>query len=136
MASEMVGEILKLAISVTLVAVFSIGVYAYLPEERVPYLEIEMSWNANQQGSVDIVHAGGDILHTQEITILVMDAEKPFLPPENIKLSDIITDTNVWRFPRTVTIDLSDYFTDVPDIVTVRVIHPRAILAEGTVYSS
>ncbi len=132
MASEMVGEILKLAISVTLVTVFSLGVYAYLPEERVPYLEIETSWNAtNPTTLIDITHVGGDPIQTSDITIQIMDAKDPS-QQKTIKLSEL-KDTNVWRFPETRTIDTSKYFTTTSDKVTVTVIHPRAILAEGTV---
>lgn len=131
----MVGEILKLAISVTLVTVFSLGVYAYLPEERVPYLEIEMSWNATNPAYVDITHVGGDTLHASDITIQIVnasDSSDQLQPP--IKLSN----KNFWRFPETIPISLNtgNWASSHPKNVTITVVHPRAILAEGTVYSS
>lgn len=133
MASEMVGEILKLAISVTLVTVFSLGVYAYLPEERVPYLEIETSWNASNPAYVDITHVGGDTLQSSDITIQIVNASDPSdqLPP--IKLSK--THGDIWRFPETIPISLTteNWASAHPENVTITVIHPRAILAEGTV---
>lgn len=133
MASEMVGEILKLAISVTLVTVFSLGVYAYLPEERVPYVEIETSWNATNPAYVDITHVGGDTIQASDITLQIVNSSDPSDQLPAIKLSKIHGD--IWRFPQTVPISLNteNWASSHPKNVTVTVIHPRAILAEGTV---
>lgn len=132
MASEMVGEILKLAISVTLVTVFSLGVYAYLPEERVPYLEIEMNWHNDTH--VDITHSGGDSLQTSEITIQMIDSNTKKIDRNSSKpLSDFINNSNIWRFPQTLSIPTSAFNLTNIDNVNVIIIHPRAILVEEEV---
>lgn len=138
MVSEIIGEMLKLAIAVTLVSVLSMAVYGNMPDERVPYVEIEIT-NVTSS-SADITHVGGDPVHSIYVTILVSNASGTY--PE-IKLND---GNSVWKMNRTSGSWENDTYmeywkfgdtlhlnTNLTNITEISVIHPRAVLATAEV---
>ncbi|NOR48195.1 MAG: type IV pilin [Methanosarcinaceae archaeon] len=116
MASEMIGEMLKLSIAVMLVAVFSMSVYALLPDERVPYVEIELVVNETNSSIIDITHVGGDPLKASEVKIVVKN--------ETGYQDEHLLPDQVWRFPQTIHLT-----TNLMNVSEVSVIHLRAVLA-------
>lgn len=140
MVSEIVGEMLKLSIMVSLVALFSIGVFEMLPDERVPYVEIEII-NVNGS-SLNISHVGGDVLKAEEISIQVANASGPFIyelsDKDHVWMYNHTTgmpDPNqpvlIWKFPERIHVN-----TDVMNITDVSVVHRRAVLATSEVSSN
>lgn len=116
MASEMIGEMLKLSIAVMLVAVLSMSVYALLPDERVPYVEIELVVNETNSSIIDITHVGGDPLKASEVKIVVKN--------ETGYQDEHLLPDQVWRFPQTIHLT-----TNLMNVSEVSVIHLRAVLA-------
>lgn len=116
MASEMIGEMLKLSIAVTLVAVLSISIYGLLPDERVPHIDIEITVNGTNPDTIDITHVGGDPLQASEVKIVISNGtgfcEEHQLP------------ALVWKFPDSIHLK-----TNLTDASEVSVIHRRAVLA-------
>ncbi|WP_406657132.1 type IV pilin N-terminal domain-containing protein [Methanolobus sp. ZRKC2] len=131
MASEMVGEVLKLAITVSLVAVLSIGIYTLLPEERAPHLEIEMSFNQSNPQIIEITHVGGDPIRTKDVKIELSNTTDIF-DKQYFELTDL-TSENFWIFPQTLHLDTSTFLSNNTSEVKISVIHQRAILAIGEV---
>ncbi|TQD29537.1 type IV pilin N-terminal domain-containing protein [Methanolobus vulcani] len=131
MASEMVGEILKLSIAVTLVAVFSISVYSLLPDERIPYMEIELSSDINNSSIIHLTHVGGDSLRVSEISLEITNSSN--ISQTNYTKLSTLTSQPYWRFPETVDINITKLLNTNPEGVTVTVIHTRGILAEGVI---
>lgn len=68
--SEIVGEMLLLAIVLVLLAVFSSSLSNYLPPPRDPSVTIRMSPLDADSHSVTIEHLGGDILRTEDLFII------------------------------------------------------------------
>ena len=112
----MIGEMLKLSIAVMLVAVFSMSVYALLPDERVPYVEIELVVNETNSSIIDITHVGGDPLKASEVKIVVKN--------ETGYQDEHLLPDQVWRFPQTIHLT-----TNLMNVSEVSVIHLRAVLA-------
>ena len=131
MASEMIGEVLKLAMVVTLAAVLSLGIYAMLPEERSPYLEIEMSFNQSDNGTIDVTHVGGDPIMINDVHIEISNASNMF-DKKDYKLTEL-TNESFWKFPQTLYLNASTDISSDMDDVKITVIHQRAILAIGEV---
>ncbi|SES64977.1 Protein of unknown function [Methanococcoides vulcani] len=140
MVSEIIGEMLKLSIMVVLVTLFSIGVFEMLPEERVPYVEIEII-NVNGS-SLDISHVGGDVLKANEISIHIKNASGSFiyeLPDNNTiwmynsttRVPDPDQKIPIWKFPERIHVN-----SDVMNITEVSVVHRRAVLATSEVSSN
>ena len=114
LASEMIGEMLKLSMAVTLVAVLSISVYSLLPDERVPYVEIEITINETNSSIIDMTHVGGDPLQASEVNIVITN--------ESGQNTHNLPNT-VWKFPETI--HLTANLTNVSE---VSVVHQRAVL--------
>ena len=131
MASEMIGEVLKLAMVVTLAAVLSIGIYALLPDERPPYLEIEMSFNQTDAGIIDITHIGGDPIRTNDVSIEISNASNIF-DKKDYRLTEL-TNESFWKFPDTLYLSSSTASSTNMSDVKVTVIHQKAIIAIGEV---
>lgn len=113
MVSEMIGESLKLAIVVTLVATFSLSAYSLLPEERVPHVEIQFEQNITNS-SICLSHIGGDPLDMSEIKIAI----------QNNTAYEEKRVSGIWTFGEKIQIQ-----TNLSNITEISVIHPRAILA-------
>ncbi len=113
MVSEVIGEMLKLSIVVMLASVIAASVYGLIPEERVPYIEIEVDkpiTNYNET-MFNITHAGGDPVDSIEIII------------NNITERDT-TYKGPWRFP-----DTKNITTNITRPFEVSAVHTRAVLA-------
>jgi FlaG/FlaF family flagellin (archaellin) len=131
MASEMIGEVLKLAMVVTLAAVLSIGIYALLPDERPPHLEVEMSFNQTDIGVIDITHVGGDPIRTNDVRIEISNASNIF-DKKDYRLTEL-TNESFWKFPDTIYLSSSTASSINMSDVKVTVIHQKAIIAIGEV---
>ncbi len=113
MVSEMIGESLKLALVVTLVATFSVSAYSLLPEERIPYAEIQFEQNITNS-SLSLSHVGGDPLDMSEIKIAI----------QNNSAYEEKRVSGIWTFGEEIHIT-----TNVSNITEISVVHTRAILA-------
>jgi archaeal type IV pilus assembly protein PilA len=67
--SEIVGEMLLLAIVLVLLAVFSSSLSNYLPSPRDPSVTIRMS--SDNSPSVTLYHQGGDIVKKSDLILTV-----------------------------------------------------------------
>jgi FlaG/FlaF family flagellin (archaellin) len=147
MASEMVGEVLKLAIAVGLVAVFSMGVYALLPDERIPHLEIEMNFNNSNPEIIDLTHVGGDSINVHD-TYIELSNSSSISYRKDYKLTEL-TSEDYWKFSETLHLNASanmSYYganvsignnTNASGIIyfnRITVIHQRGIIAAGEVH--
>ena len=121
MVSEIIGEMLKLSIVVMLVSVLSISVYAYLPDERIPYAEIIVL--EPEEGSVKLIHAGGDRLLSSEVSIIVVFNNTTNNLDPNYTLKED------WTFSKEAVTD-----RDLPnkdDVKEIMVVHRRAVIYKG-----
>ena len=126
MVSEILGEMLKLAIVVTLVAVLGMSVYSHLPDERVPSLEIEMRFNDTNSSFIDLVHVGGDPIRTSEMKIEIINTSNSS-DMVFYSLTDL-TNSTYWKFPETISMDTRTSFSDNLTSVKMSVIHPRKVM--------
>jgi FlaG/FlaF family flagellin (archaellin) len=67
--SEIVGEMLLLAIVLVLLAVFSSSLGNYLPPPRDPSVTIRMSYDGS--GTATLYHKGGDAIKTSGISVII-----------------------------------------------------------------
>jgi len=96
--SEVVGEMLMIAIVLIIVSVFSASLADYLPSERSPSVSIMMS--NDTAGNIIIWHKGGDWVRTDVLKVIVSDAggmpatytlksESPLLPVPDSQAFDL-----------------------------------------------
>jgi hypothetical protein len=109
MVSELIGEILKLAIVVMLVSMLAASLHTFVPEERTPYIETIVRYNESNS-SIEIVHAGGDSLNSG----VIMVSNETLMETHKI---------GVWRFPEKLVVK-----TNISPPLQVSIVHERAVL--------
>lgn len=108
---------LKLSIVVMLVSVFSISVYSYLPDERIPYAEIIYQ---STDDNLTLIHAGGDPLLKSDVSIVIVVNETE-------QYTYQLNKTWVFSEPAPV-VGVLPNATNVSEIM---VVHRRAVLYKG-----
>lgn len=136
----MVGEILKLAIVVTLVAVLAMGVYSLLPDERPPHIEIEMRYNATNSSQIDLTHVGGDPVPVADVWIEIMNTSDIF-DKKDYQLSQLAhPNQTFWKFSETLQVNASTGKVNATgqrinlSEAKVSVVHLRTVIAIGEVH--
>lgn len=131
MASEMIGEILKLAMVVLLVSVVSMGIYNLLPQERVPYVEVQINFNKTNPEFIDITHIGGDPVRTDELTIELTNPEN-IQDKKDYKMNEI-TNYDYWKFPQALHVQAQTNLHSHLKEIKVTIIHKRTIITSAEV---
>lgn len=67
--SEVVGEMLMIALVIVLLSVFSAALYNYLPVDREPSVSVTM--NNDTLGNITLWHKGGDWVHAEDLSVIV-----------------------------------------------------------------
>ncbi|MDD1719378.1 MAG: type IV pilin N-terminal domain-containing protein [Methanoregulaceae archaeon] len=141
--SEIVGEMLMLAMVLILLGIFSASVSNYLPEPRDPSVTIMIRYQENPadpgQNVLNLYHKGGDLVRSSDLSIVLENAiggeqdyvtllkvESPgvqIIPagdPEVFDLGDSLRVTN-------------ETGCIPPDLRTVRVSTPHAVIFTGRI---
>lgn len=117
MVSEIIGEMLKLSIVVMLVSALSISVYAYLPDERIPYAEIVCQ---ESDGNLTLIHAGGDTLLSSDVTIVILNKTGQPYPTYYLSKNWVFSEMAPTKRP----------LPNMKDIDKIMIVHPRAVISE------
>ena len=67
-ASEVVGEMLMIALVIVLLSVFSAALFNFLPTDRDPSINVMMS---NDRQNITLWHKGGDGIKFEDLTVIV-----------------------------------------------------------------
>lgn len=127
--SEVVGEMLMIAIVLIIVSVFSASLANYLPSERSPTVTIMMS--NDTQGNITLWHKGGDWVKTDGLKIVVsnttgmsaytLKSAPPFIP---------VPDTLVFDLDDNITVEYGMPLAGGEEVVLAT---DRAVLFSGIV---
>lgn len=121
--SEVVGEMLMLALVLILLSVFAASIGNYLPGERTPSVSIKMS---NTTESITLWHKGGDWIEKKDITVIItknMAVERFTAHDAAFVLSP---DKSVFDLGSTITVQCP-----VTGGEEVRLVTPRAVVFSG-----
>ncbi|MDO9033878.1 MAG: type IV pilin N-terminal domain-containing protein [Methanoregula sp.] len=66
--SEVVGEMLMIALVIVLLSVFSAALYNFLPTDRDPSISVMMS---NERQNITLWHKGGDWVKFEDLTLTI-----------------------------------------------------------------
>jgi len=66
--SEVVGEMLMIALVIVLLSVFSAALYNYLPTDRDPSISVMLS---NDTRNITLWHKGGDWVKAEDLSVIV-----------------------------------------------------------------
>ena len=128
--SDIVGEMLLLAIVLVVLAVFSSSLSNYLPPPRDPSVTIRMS--PLQDGNVTLYHKGGDAIKTSDLTVIIEKSGslQRLTREKGINFTGYSGEQNPNLF------DLGDWInvTNVNDGDKVSLATPHAVIYNGQVH--
>jgi archaeal type IV pilus assembly protein PilA len=127
--SEVVGEMLMIAIVLIIASVFSASLSNYLPSERSPTVTLMMS--NDTLGNITLWHKGGDWVKTDVLKVVVSNTTRmsaytlksapPFIP---------VPDTQVFDLDDNITVDYGKPLAGDEEVVLAT---DRAVIFSGMV---
>lgn len=131
--SEVVGEMLIIAIVLILVSIFSASLPSYLPSERSPTVTIMMSHDSD--GNITLWHKGGDWVKANSIRMIVSNNTTY---QTSYRLNDpvhgfiLVPDTQAFDLGSTITVDWGKPLEGNEKVVLAT---DRAVIFSGSVGS-
>lgn len=124
--SEVVGEMLMIALVLILIAIFSASLSAFVPLERDPSVTIMMN---SSKDTVTLWHKGGDWVKKSDLTVIIQNktVTEKFAKNE----FELIPDAQ--SFDLGARIIVTTDLLEGGDEVEVRLVTPRAMLFTGRV---
>jgi len=133
--SEVVGDMLMIALVIILISVFSATLYNFLPTDRDPSVSVLMS---NDRQSITLWHKGGDFVKTEDLSIVVGNNtwQKTYYN-DTRKNPDVQFQLDHPGGQKKDVFDLGDSITVSPGIFngdeTVKIVTPHTMLFTGKV---
>ncbi|MEN6609773.1 MAG: type IV pilin N-terminal domain-containing protein [Methanoregulaceae archaeon] len=143
--SEVVGEMLMIALVVVLLAVFSAALFNYLPVDREPTVSIMMK--NDTRGNITLWHKGGDWVKGEDLSVLIgYDTDKR----RSYKYNDTFTDSSnhflmvhpdqqkkkIFDLGSNITVIIPESIWNSEYLqgnITVRLVSPRSVIYTGRI---
>jgi archaeal type IV pilus assembly protein PilA len=125
--SEVVGEMLMIALVIVLLSVFSAALYNFLPTDRDPSISIMMS---NDHQNITLWHKGGDWIKFEDLTIIVGDETTRTSFSPGIGSIILVPDKTVFDLGSNITVRMP---TDLNGNETVKLVTSRTVIYTGRV---
>lgn len=122
--SEVVGEMLMLALVLILLSVFAASIGNYLPDERTPSVSIKVS---NTTETITFWHKGGDWMEKADITVIITkNTTVEHFTARDDDAFALSPDRSVFDLGSTITVNYS-----VTGGEEMRLVTPRAVVFSG-----
>jgi len=125
--SEVVGEMLMIALVIILIAVFSVILFNFLPTDRDPSITVMMT---NNPQNITLWHKGGDWVKAEDLTVIIGN--------ESIRTSFYRKNRNLILVPDKNVFDLGSNITvrmpvNLEGNETVKLVTPRTVIFTGRI---
>jgi FlaG/FlaF family flagellin (archaellin) len=124
--SEVVGEMLMIALVILLISVFSATLFNFLPAERDPSINIMMT---NDQQNITLWHKGGDWVKIEDLTVKVEETNGTSFSYKNNNLI-LVPNKPVFDLGSNITVQMP---TDLEGNETVELVTPHTVIYTGVV---
>jgi archaeal type IV pilus assembly protein PilA len=125
--SEVVGEMLMIALVVVLLSVFSATLYNFLPVDRDPSISIMIS---NDRQNITLWHKGGDWIKVEDLTIIVGDETKRTSFSAGNGDLILVPDKTVFDLGSNITVRMP---SDLEGYETVKLVTSRTVIYTGKI---
>lgn len=124
--SEVVGEMLMIALVVVLLAVFSAALFNYLPADREPTVTIMMT--SDTTGNFTFWHKGGDWVKVEDLSVVIVNEtwKKTFSQKSGNLV--VVPDKTVFDLGSNVTVTMPG---SPEGNETIKLITPRTVIYTG-----
>ena len=125
--SEVVGEMLMIALVIVLISVFSATLYNFLPTSRDPSINIMMT---NDQQNITLWHKGGDWVKVEDLTVIVgNDTNRTSFSSQNGNFT-LVPNKTVFDLGSNITVMMR---TQLEGNETVKLVTPHTVIYTGHV---
>ena len=125
--SEVVGEMLMIALVIVLISVFSATLYNFLPTDRDPSINVIMS---NDQQNITLWHKGGDWVKFEDLTVIIgNDTSRISFSSRNGGLI-LVPDKTVFDLGSNITVRMPTYLEGNE---TVKLVTSHTVIYTGKV---
>nr|WP_320160198.1 type IV pilin N-terminal domain-containing protein [uncultured Methanoregula sp.] len=126
--SEVVGEMLMIALVIVLISVFSAVLFNFLPADRDPSISILMS---NDQQNITLWHKGGDWVKSDDLTVIIgNETSRISFSHKNGGLT-LVPDKTVFDLGSNITVRMP---ADLEGNETVKLVTPHTMIFTGKVF--
>jgi archaeal type IV pilus assembly protein PilA len=125
--SEVVGEMLMIALVIVLVSVLSAAIYNFFPTERDPSISVMMS---NDRQNITLWHKGGDWIKVEDLAVVIANETYRTSFSQKSGSLEIVPDKPVFDLGSNITLRMPAYFEGNE---TVKLVTPHTILYTGKV---
>jgi FlaG/FlaF family flagellin (archaellin) len=125
--SEVVGEMLMIALVIVLLSVFSATLYNFLPTDREPSINVLMS---NDRQNVTLWHKGGDGVKFEDLTIIIGNETKRTSFSRKTGNIILVPNKTVFDLGSTITVHMPAYLEGDE---TVKLVTPHTVIFTGRV---
>jgi archaeal type IV pilus assembly protein PilA len=125
--SEVVGEMLMIALVVVLLSAFSAALFNFLPTDRDPSVSVMMS---NDRQNITLWHKGGDWVKIEDLTVIVANETNrtSFSPGTGVFV--LVPDKPVFDLGSNITVRFTPRLEGNE---TVKLTTPRSVIFTGRV---
>lgn len=125
--SEVVGEMLMIALVVVLLSVFAAALYHYMPPDRDPSVTIRMS---NDTRNITLWHKGGDWVKKEDLTIVIGTGDTSTRIPWSHKNFTLVPEKEVFDLGSNITVMMPNQLYGNE---SVKLVTPHAVIYTGSI---
>jgi len=125
--SEVVGEMLMIALVIVLLSVFSAALYNYLPTDRDPSITIKMT---NDTRNITLWHKGGDWVKAEDLTVVIGAGDTSRRIPWDNRNFTLVPKKDVFDLGSNITVQM-----DKPLLgnESVKLVTPHTVIFTGRI---
>lgn len=125
--SEVVGEMLMIALVIVLLSVFSAALYNYLPTERDPSITVMMT---NDTQKITIWHKGGDWVKVEDLSVVIGTGDTSRRIPWDNQNFTLVPKKDVFDLGSNITIRTSQ---DLLGNESIKLVSPHTVIYTGRI---
>jgi len=125
--SEVVGEMLMIALVIVLLSVFAAALYHYLPTDRDPSVTIRMS---NDTRNITLWHKGGDWVKKEDLSVVIGTGDFSRRIPWDNRNFTLVPKKDVFDLGSNITV-MMPY--DLYGNESVKLVTPHAVIYTGSI---
>lgn len=127
--SEVVGEMLMIALVIVLLSVFSAALYNYLPTDRDPSIAVKMTNDTPR--SITLWHKGGDWVKAEDLTVVIGAGDTSRRIPRDSADFALVPNKDVFDLGSNITVKISQH--DLLGNESVKLVTPHTVIFTGRI---
>lgn len=125
--SEVVGEMLMIALVIVLLSVFSAALYNYLPTDRDPTIAVKMT---NDTRNITLWHKGGDWAKAEDLAVVIgVGDTSRRIPWDNANFT-LVPNKDVFDLGSNITVKMTN---NLLGNESVKLVTPHTVIFTGRI---